>query len=153
MLGDRPNQIDKQRPDVEVTSADLLAIDGTPGAITEEGIRLNIEVGVSYLASWLSGRGTMVLHHEREDSATAEISRAQLWQWIHTGQRTDSGVEITAEYVRGLLDEHMATIADSVDETTYAFGHFDQARFVFEQVVLAEKFIDFLTVPAYDLLD
>ena len=137
VLGDRPNQIDRQRPDVSVSAEQLLAVPETPGEVTEAGIRQNVSVGIRYLAAWLNGTGAAAIDNLMEDVATAEISRSQLWQWIHHG-RLDRGraLAIAAEEVAGLPEQ----------------PRLDQATEVFEQVALADEFVEFLTLPAYDLL-
>jgi malate synthase len=146
VLGDRPNQLDRQRPDVSVTAADLLSVDRTEGAVTEAGVRLNVDVGLRYLEAWLGGTGAAAIHNLMEDAATAEISRAQLWQWVRHGTRTAEGTTIDAAFVRSVIDAEIdARRAD-------ATPHLDAARDVFEQVALADDFVEFLTLPAYDLL-
>ena len=103
VLGDRPNQVDRQRPDVDVTGADLLNTTIAGGTITEEGLRTNIRVGILYLESWLRGVGAAALFNLMEDAATAEISRSQVWQWIgHKAQLADGG-EVTTELVAWVL--------------------------------------------------
>jgi malate synthase len=142
VLAERANQLDQQR-EVAVTSAQLLDIAATPGAVTEAGVRGNVSVAVRYLASWLSGNGAAAIDNLMEDAATAEISRSQIWQWIHNGTRLDSGEPVTDEFVRRLLDEEMARLGPE-----YA-----QARDLFVRVALADEFEDFLTLPAYELID
>ena len=152
VLGDRANQLERLRPDVSVTADDLLAVGATGGAITEAGLRLNVNVGIRYLASWLDGVGAAALDNLMEDAATAEISRAQVWQWVHHGARLDDGRVVDGDLVRRTLDEELAEIAAALgadfDEARHA-----QARAVFEQVALGESFVEFLTLPAYELLD
>jgi len=147
-LGERPNQLDVQRPEVAVTAAELLDVASTPGAITWEGLRGNIDVAVRYLAAWLGGNGAVAIHNLMEDAATAEISRSQLWQWVHNGAHLDDGTQVTAELVRRVLDEEVAGI--HADPTTSSPEFVDQARVLFEEVALADDFVDFLTLPAYD---
>jgi malate synthase len=141
VLGDRPNQLDRQRPDVHVTADDLLAVDRTGGSITEAGVRLNVDVGLRYLEAWLGGTGAAAIHNLMEDAATAEISRAQLWQWVRHGVRTAEGTTVDAAMVRREIDAAVADGAAGPD-----------ARRVFETVALADEFTEFLTLPAYDLL-
>jgi malate synthase len=138
VLGERPNQIARQRDDVDVTAADLLSLPDTPGAVTEQGIRTNVSVGIRYLASWLNGNGAAAIDNLMEDAATAEISRGQLWQWVHHG-RTDSA---TVDRIRA---EELERNRD--------WPRIDEAAHLFEQVALADDFPDFLTLPAYELLD
>jgi malate synthase len=154
VLGDRPNQIDKLRPEVQVTAADILAADKTPGAQTSAGLRTNVDVGIRYIESWLRGVGAAAIHNLMEDAATAEISRSQVWQWIHNDVTLeDTGEQVTADLVRKVADDVMAEIRAEVGEEAYEKGRWSDARDVFEQVALADDFVDFLTLPAYALLD
>jgi len=143
VLGDKPNQLDRRRDDVSVSAAQLLDVASTPGAITEAGVRTNVSIGVRYLASWLSGNGAAALDNLMEDAATAEISRSQIWQWIHNGSRLDDGRAVTTQLVRQILDEEMAKLGPE----------YVQARTLFERVALSDDFVDFLTLPAYELID
>jgi malate synthase len=140
VLGERPNQVDRLRPDVHVTAADLLAVDRTGGQVTEAGVRLNVDVGLRYLEAWLGGTGAAAIHNLMEDAATAEISRAQLWQWVRHGVRTAEGDVVDAAMVRRAIGDVAAGDAGP------------DARRVFEDVALAERFVEFLTLPAYELL-
>jgi malate synthase len=137
VLGDRPNQLDRLRDDVDVEAADLLDVASTPGGITEDGVRGNVSVGVRYLASWLSGVGAAAIDNLMEDAATAEISRSQIWQWVRHG-RVDRGdvVRVMGEVVAELPDDPV--VAD--------------ARALFERVALEAEFTEFLTLPAYERL-
>jgi malate synthase len=149
VLGDRPNQLDRQRPEVAVGPSRLLTIDRHPGDITRAGLLTNISVGLRYLESWLSGTGAVAIDDLMEDAATAEISRAQIWQWVHHGEKLEDGTEVTAALVRRILDETAGGLVGA--------GHdpelLGKARSVFEKVALSEEFIPFLTLPAYELLD
>jgi malate synthase len=153
VLGDRPNQIGRRRDDVAVTSADLLDVRSTPGRITESGLRNDISVGFQYISFWLGGRGAAGINNLMEDAATAEISRSQIWQWIRHGVELDDGRIVTRELVRGMLDEETARIRAAVGEETWAAGRPEETRAVFELVALGDEFPEFLTLPAYDLLD
>ncbi len=135
VLGDRPNQIDRQRDDVHVTSSDLLDVAATPGAISEDGLRSNVSVGIQYLAAWLHGSGAVAINNLMEDAATAEISRSQIWQWLHHGR-------ITADDVRRITDEEVAKLGDG----------YDDARAIFERIATQPDYVEFLTLPAYDRL-
>ena len=150
VLGDRPNQLDRQRPDVAVGPARLLGVDRPHDGITRAGLDTNISVGLRYIASWLAGTGAAAIDDLMEDAATAEISRGQVWQWVHH-HMTLAGpeqTEVTAELVRGLLDHAVAALpAAGYDPEVLA-----QARAVFEEVALADDFPTFLTLPAYELL-
>ncbi len=147
VLGDRPNQIDKQRPDVTVAAADLLRFEPeTP--ITEAGLRMNINVGIHYLGSWLAGNGCVPIHNLMEDAATAEISRSQVWQWIRSPKGTlEDGRKITAEMVRALVPEELAKVKAVVGGETSTY---DRAAKIFEEMSTAEAFAEFLTLPLYE---
>ena len=149
VLGDRPNQLDRLRTDVQVTPAQLLDVSSVAGRVTEAGLRNNIDVGLRYLAAWLDGNGAVGIHNLMEDAATAEISRSQVWQWVHNGTRLETGQPVTAEMVRAMAGEELAAIAAEIGGTHYSTGQFELARRVFEQVALADDFVDFLTLPAY----
>jgi malate synthase len=153
VLGDKPNQIDKLRPDVNVTAEDLLAADKTPGDKTSAGLRTNVDVGIRYIESWLRGNGAAAIHNLMEDAATAEISRSQVWQWVHNDVTlSDSGEQVTAELVRKVADEVTAEVRTEIGDDAYESGRWAEAREVFEEVALADEFVDFLTLPAYDRL-
>jgi len=147
VLGDRPNQLERQRDDVRVTAADLLDLAATPGSITSGGLRSNVEVALLYLEAWLRGLGAVAIHNLMEDAATAEISRSQIWQWVHNQSKLDDGTPVTADLVRAVLDEELARILATQD---FPGSRFALARQIFEQVALADDFADFLTLPAYD---
>jgi malate synthase len=153
VLGDRPNQIDKQRPDVHVTADDLLAANATPGERTSGGLRTNVDVGIRYLESWLRGNGAAAIHNLMEDAATAEISRSQVWQWVHNDiVLADTGEQVTVALVRQVADEVTAEVRGEIGDDAYESGRWAEAREIFEQVALADDFVDFLTLPAYDRL-
>lgn len=145
VLGDKLNQFEKQRPDVEVKAADLLDFQPeTP--ITEGGLRMNINVGIHYLGAWLAGNGCVPIHNLMEDAATAEISRSQVWQWIRSPKgKLEDGTKVTAELVRKLIPEELAKVKE-----TGAVGHFDRAAEIFEQMSTSEDFAEFLTLPLYE---
>jgi len=145
-----PNQLGVLRADVHVTPADLLTI--PEGEITEEGVRGCIRVGVQYLESWLRGNGCVPLYHLMEDAATAEICRAQLWQWLHHGARTSDGRAISLERFDGLLTAELEHIHGEVGATRLTHGMFPTAARLFEQMTKADVFDEFLTLPAYELL-
>jgi malate synthase len=148
VLGDRPNQLDRQRPDVHVGPSRLLEVSCPPGAVTRAGLDTNISVGLRYLVAWLSGTGAAAIDDLMEDAATAEISRAQVWQWVHHGIALAEGPTVTAELVRSLLDATQAALVDAGSDP----GLVANARTVFESVALGETFLPFLTLPAYELL-
>jgi malate synthase len=148
VLGDKPNQLDRKRDDVSVDAAELLNVAATPGEVTEEGVRNDVSVGLQYLEAWLRGNGAVGINNLMEDAATAEISRSQIWQWIHNGVRLPDGTPITAELVARLEDEELAKL-----EPFPSGSRFDDARKLFERVALADDFADFLTTAAYDSID
>ncbi|HET8684592.1 MAG TPA: malate synthase A, partial [Micromonosporaceae bacterium] len=156
-LGDHPNQLHRRRDDVRVTAGQLLDIAATPGAVTREGLRTNVSVGIQYLAAWLAGNGAVAINNLMEDAATAEISRSQVWQWLHNGVRLDDGEPVTAELVRRIEDEELARIRAKAGGDAAGGdgdkGRLDEARALFEQVALADEFVDFLTLPAYELVE
>ena len=149
-LGDRPNQLDRKREEVQVTAADLLNAKATPGQVTEAGVRLNVSVGIQYIEAWLRGNGAVAIFNLMEDAATAEISRSQIWQWVHNGVSTAEGTALTPEYVRTIVDEELDKVRQAVGEQAFTSGRYDEARELFEQVALADEFVDFLTLPAYE---
>jgi malate synthase len=147
------NQLSRQRDDVHVTAAELQDLASTPGEITDEGLRVNVNVGFQYVSFWLSGRGAAAINSLMEDAATAEISRSQLWQWVHHGVRLDDGRTVTRELVREVLDEETAKIRQTVGEDVWQRGRPAETREIFDRVSLAPDLIEFLTVPAYSYLD
>ncbi len=142
VLGDKPNQLDNLRTDVHVTAEQLLNVAATPGDVTEAGLRNNVSVAIQYLATWLSGTGAVAIFNLMEDAATAEISRSQIWQWLHNGIVLDTGQPVTADFVARVADEEIAKLGG--DPQRYA-----QARTTFLEVAVADDFVDFLTLPAY----
>ncbi|RSK47695.1 malate synthase A [Hymenobacter rigui] len=147
----QPNQLDNKRDDVHVTAQDLVR--APAGSITEAGLRLNIDVAVQYLESWLRGNGCVPIYNLMEDAATAEISRAQVWQWLHTpGTTLDNGRPVTVELYRSLVPPVLEHIRQQVGPAHYDAGRYLEAARLFDQLVMSEKFIEFLTVPAYEQL-
>lgn len=145
----RPNQIDKKRDDVQVTAADLLAF-GPSEPITEKGLRTNVSVGVQYLEAWLGGSGAVPIFNLMEDAATAEISRAQVWQWIRhpRGVLTD-GRKVTKELFRNVLDEELRKIREDIGQERFRRGKYETARELFDRITTEENFVEFLTLPGY----
>ena len=135
VLGDRPNQVERQRDEVSVSASDLLDLRVEGGAVTEEGLRQNVSVGIRYIESWLRGVGAAAIDNLMEDTATAEISRSQVWQWVHAGR-------FTPEQVRAVMAAE-----------TPEGGRFADAREIFERVALSDDFVEFLTLPAYEYID
>jgi len=148
-----PNQIQRKREDVHVNAADLLTFSPqTP--ITETGLRLNIEVGIEYLGSWLAGTGCVPIHHLMEDAATAEISRSQVWHWIRSSKGTlTDGRKITRDMVRKMIPQELQRVRTSLGETIYATGKYELAADLFDKLISAEPLPEFLTLYAYDYLD
>ncbi|MEB0032271.1 malate synthase A [Undibacterium sp. RTI2.1] len=146
VLGDAPNQISKQRPDIEVTAKDLLNFQPeTP--ITEAGLRYNINVGIHYLGAWLAGNGCVPIHNLMEDAATAEISRSQVWQWIRSSKGVfEDGTKITADMVRAMIPEELAKVKDLVGSG----ASYDRAATIFEEMSTSDSFAEFLTLPLYE---
>ena len=154
VLGDRPNQVDKQRDDVEPSAEALLDVASTPGERTEEGLRSNVNVGIQYVSSWLRGNGAAGIYGLMEDAATAEIARGQVWQWIHHEATLDDGRTVTPELVRELETSELERIRSEIgdDEWFETQGRPDLSRSVFERVALDDDFVEFLTLPAYEEL-
>jgi malate synthase len=148
-MGDRPNQLDRQRPEVSVSSHQLLDLRVPDGEITEAGLRSNISVGIQYIESWLRGTGAAAIFNLMEDAATAEISRSQVWQWVHHGALLKSGQRVTRELVLSLIHEELTKIP----ATGTPNNRFAEAQQLFEQVALDEPFTEFLTLPAYKHID
>jgi malate synthase len=147
-----PHQIDRLREDVHISAADLLKLPA--GTITEAGMRTNISVGIQYMANWLSGSGCVPLYDLMEDAATAEISRAQLWQWIrHPQARLDDGRQIDMVLFRTLLAEEMTAIKTEVGEAAFGRVRYDPAAALFDEIIAADTLAEFLTLKAYDHLD
>jgi len=146
-----PNQISVTRDEVTTTAADLIKV--PTGQITEKGLRMNINVGVLYLESWLRGMGCVPLYNLMEDAATAEISRSQVWQWIRHGARLDDGRVVTRELVHAILEEEMARIRQSAGETAYTGGRYETAAKLFAGMMTSDDFAEFMPSLAYELLD
>jgi malate synthase len=146
----QPNQIDRQLPDVHVEAAQLLEV--PEGTITEAGLRTNIRVGIQYIAAWLGGLGAVPLYNLMEDAATAEISRAQVWQWIHSLKgMLEDGRKVTVELFHALMDEEMAALRASEweREPRYSPENLERAAKLFDSISTSDQFVDFLTQPAY----
>ena len=145
------NQLSRELGNVTVTEADLIAM--PEGEITEEGLRNNIRVGIQYIEAWLGGRGAVPLYNLMEDAATAEISRAQIWQWLCHGARLADGHTIDRALVDRLLAEEVAGLKEVLGEARFESGHFNEAVELFTEVSTADAFPDFLTLPAYAVLN
>jgi malate synthase len=153
VLGDRPNQLERQRPDVSVTPGQLIDMKVPDASITENGLRLNVSVGVQYIESWLRGVGAAAINNLMEDVATAEISRSQVWQWIRHSSRLNEGSPVTADLVREIADDELAKVRGRLGEELWAKGRFAEARQVFDEVALSESFPTFLTLVAQRQID
>jgi malate synthase len=152
-LGGAPNQLQRQRSDVHVSSFELLDLASTPGAITEAGLRTNVNVGFQYISFWLTGRGAAAINSLMEDAATAEISRTQIWQWVHHQSKLDDGRTVTPDLVHRVLEEETERIRTSVGEKIWRRGRPAETREAFELVALSPELIEFFTIPAYGYLD
>jgi len=146
-----PNQLGVGRDDVSVTRADLLQVH--EGGHSEAGLRENIRVGVQYIEAWLRGRGAVPLYNLMEDAATAEISRAQIWQWLHLKAHLDDGRAVTPDLFRVTLDGEMKKVATAVGAEAFEGGRFAEAIRLFSDMSLSPTFEEFLTLPAYRLID
>jgi malate synthase len=155
VLGDRPNQVERQRDDVDVVASELLNVPATPGEISEGGLRSNVNVGIQYISSWLRGNGAAGIYGLMEDAATAEIARCQVWQWIRHGAALDDGRRVTPELVREFETSELEKIRGEIgdDDWFYSEGRPDLSRELFEGVALSEEFVEFLTLPAYERLE
>jgi len=152
-LGDKPSQLDVLRDDVAVSAEQLVDFVVEDGDITEGGVRQNVDVAIQYIASWLRGTGAAAIYNLMEDAATAEISRSQIWQWVHSGSRTKEGHNITPEFITTIADEETDRLRSELGRDVFEEGRFAKARTLFEAVSLADEFPEFLTLPAYALLD
>ncbi|MCL6598687.1 MAG: malate synthase A [Alicyclobacillus macrosporangiidus] len=146
-----PNQVHRKREDVQVTAADLVAV--PQGTITEAGLRTNVSVALQYIEAWLRGSGAVPIFNLMEDAATAEISRAQIWQWIrHPKGVLEDGRKVTVELFRQTLAEEMEKIRQQVGETAFASGQYERAAALLDEITTADDFVEFLTLPGYNYL-
>ncbi|MGH9353446.1 MAG: malate synthase A, partial [Terriglobia bacterium] len=146
-----PNQIKVKREDVSIRAQDLLAVPA--GDITEEGLRLNVDVSIQYLESWLRGNGCVPIYNLMEDAATAEISRAQVWQWVRHSVKTRSGKTVTPALVKGLMGEVLGTLERQLGQERFKSGKFDLASRIVEEMMTGADFPEFLTLPASQYID
>ena len=153
VLGDRPHQIDKQRDDVTRDADALLDVSVAGGTVTDAGVRMNVDVAIQYLASWLRGNGAAAIYNLMEDAATAEISRSQLWQWLHNDVTTEEGTPVTAETIHRIAAEELDRMRNEFGDDNYRDGRFEEARQLLEEVAVSDEFPEFLTLPAYELID
>jgi malate synthase len=145
-----PNQINVKREGDVITQKDLLA--APAGTITEAGLRMNINVGILYVESWLRGVGAAALHNLMEDAATAEISRTQVWQWIRNASKLEDGRTITKELYNEILPSELENVKAYVGADAFEKGRFNEAIEIFNRLVLSDDYVEFLTLPAYDLI-
>jgi malate synthase len=146
----RPNQLDRWSEEPKITRDDLLKVH--EGTKTEEGFRHNIRVGVQYIEAWLGGRGAVPIYNLMEDAATAEISRAQIWQWLKYGAVLEDGTKVTPVLFARALQEEMARVKREIGAATYDNGRFPEAIKLFRDISLSDTFVEFLTIPAYKLI-
>ena len=146
----QPNQLDRVRMHVHVLRDDLLQIHA--GTKTDEGFRLNIRVGVQYIQAWLNGHGAVPIYHLMEDAATAEISRAQTWQWLQYGAELEGGIKVSRAYFERAMHEEMERVKAELGARTYAAGRFPEAVRLFRDLALSREFVPFLTNAAYKLI-
>jgi malate synthase len=152
VLGTRPHQKDRLREEVKVTADDLLAVGSLAARPTHEGLVNAIQVGTRYLQAWLGGRGAVAVFNLMEDVATAEISRSQIWQWINAGVVLEGGERVTREYVRRVAADQLLAIREEVGEDAFSSGGWQRAFELLMRLSLDEEYVDFLTLPAYELL-
>ncbi|CDR05741.1 malate synthase A [Streptomyces iranensis] len=153
VLGDRPHQKERLREDVQVTAAELIDIASLDATPTHQGLRNAVQVGIRYIEAWLRGLGAVAIFNLMEDAATAEISRSQIWQWVNAGIVFENGEKATADRVRKVAAEELAAIREEVGEDAFAAGRWSQAHDLLLKVALDEDYAEFLTLPAYELLD
>jgi malate synthase len=148
-----PNQYGRQRPDVKVTARELL--DFRPeGPITEAGLRNNISVGIQYLGAWLAGNGCVPVFNLMEDAATAEISRSQIWQWIRSPKGVlEDGRKVSKELFRKLLAEELPKVKEYLGHEAWKAGKYEEGAKLFERITTDDNYVEFLTLPAYELID
>ncbi|GJM37193.1 MAG: malate synthase [Acidimicrobiales bacterium] len=152
VLGSSPNQIARQRDDVFVMADDLLTLPGSIGAVTISGVRTNIAIVIRYLGEWLSGNAAVVIDDHLEDTAMAEVCRAQLWSWRHHAVEVSDGQILDDELLDQLIDEEFASLRAALAPAQWANGRFDEARTLLRDLVTTDDYPDFLTIPAYELL-
>jgi malate synthase len=147
VLGQRPHQKERQRPEVAVSARELLDVRVPGGTITEAGVRNNVSVALQYLNAWLTGTGAAAIYNLMEDAATAEISRAQVWQWIRHAAKLAGGRTVDAALCRKMIDEELAKLSGVADGARYP-----DAANLFRELIEADNFPEFLTPPAYDTI-
>jgi malate synthase len=146
-----PNQISVKRDDVHITPSDLLSVPS--GEITEKGLRWNIDVGLQYLEAWLRGSGCVPIYNLMEDAATAEICRAQIWQWARHGAKLSDGRPVTTEFVRTACAEQIEKLRQELGPDQFEKRRFHEAAQIFERMMTSPEFPEFLTLAAYGYID
>ncbi|MDB5905080.1 MAG: malate synthase [Betaproteobacteria bacterium] len=147
-----PNQVSKQRDDVNVSAQDLLNFQPT-SPITEAGLRNNISVGIQYIGAWLAGNGCVPVYHLMEDAATAEISRSQIWQWMRSPKGVlDDGRKVTRDLFRQLLPQELAKVRALIGDVSWQAGEYEEAARLFDAISTNDDYVEFLTLPGYDWL-
>src|SRR3989475_579815 len=148
-----PNQLGRVRDDVDVTAHDLLDVEVPGGKVTEAGLRSNVRVAIQYLEAWLRGTGAVTISNLMEDTATAEIARSQVWQWVHHGARLDDHITVNEGLVRQVGDEEVDRLRMQAEPSAQTSGRFREARALFDDIALKEPLVDFLTIHAYPLIE
>jgi malate synthase len=148
-----PNQIHRKREDVKVTAADLLTFEPEQ-PITEAGLRTNVNIGIQYLGSWLGGNGCVPIFNLMEDAATAEISRSQVWQWINSPKGVlQDGRKVDVPLLRQIVQEELPKVRQYVGDAAFESGTYEQAAKLFDEISTSQEFVEFLTLPAYKMID
>ena len=149
----QPNQIDRKREDINITAKDLLTFEPDQ-PITEAGLRTNVNVGIQYLGSWLAGNGCVPIFNLMEDAATAEISRSQVWQWINSPKGVlDDGRKVDVPLFRQIVKEELPKIREYVGDAAFESGTYEKAAELFDEITATQEFVEFLTLPAYKMVD
>ena len=152
VLGSRPNQIARQRDDVFVMPEDLLTLPGSDGAVTLAGARTNIHIVIRYLGEWLSGNAAVMIDDHLEDTAMAEVCRAQLWSWRHHRVEVSDGQILDDALLDQLINEEFAELQAFLDPAQWEAGRYDEARDLLRALITTDDYPEFLTIPAYELL-
>ena len=152
VLGRRPNQVERQRDDVYVTAGDLLAVSFTRGTVSEGGVRTNIRIVVRYLGEWLVGNAAVPIDDHLEDTAMAEVCRAQLWQWRHHKVQLSNGLVLDHELLVRLIDTETAALRSELGGEIWSAGRFAEARELLASLTTTDDYCEFLTTEAYELL-
>jgi len=153
VLGDRPNQLGRQRPEVSVAPGQLVDVKVPGGTVTENGLRMNVSVGIQYIESWMRGTGAAAINNLMEDVATAEISRSQIWQWVRHSSRLREGLTVSVDLVREIADDEMSKLRERLGDEGWKKSRFAEARKAFEEVALSKDFQPFLTLVALKHID